>query len=433
MNSAQTALLELLRIALGSGSPAPDARSPQNGPGPDSDPEDPAAPACGEAERQTVLQLAERHKLLPVILDAAISLPGWKAAAAVPTAAGKSWTELALDQVGTQLVQENEFLNLVLALQGRGLDPLILKGPVCRALWPRPLLRPSVDDDLLIPAEQVHAYYDALLELGLSPDDPAADLDALDEFNWHKRGSPLSLELHKRLFATDNAAIGSYNTPFAGIAERAVPLRIQDVTLRSLATGDHLLFLLLHAFKHFLYSGFGLRVAADICLYARHYAAELDFDRIAAQCAQYRCERFAAAVFRIGGKYLDIPAPAAFAAIAADETALLEDMLDAGLHGAEIDRLHSANITLGAVADQNAGRRRAGGLTRTLFPGVTELSGRYPWLQKRPWLLPAAWLGRFGAYWKARGKYGAQSPAASLQIGRERVRLLEEYGVIDKK
>ena len=80
MNGAQTALLELLRIALGSG--GPDARSPQNGPGSAA----PAAAACGEEERQTVLQLAERHKLLPVILDAAISLPGWKAAAAVSTA-----------------------------------------------------------------------------------------------------------------------------------------------------------------------------------------------------------------------------------------------------------------------------------------------------------------------------------------------------------
>ena len=194
-----------------------------------------------------------------------------------------------------------------------------------------------------------------------------------------------------------------------------------------------MLFLILPAFKHFLYSGFGLRVAADICLFARQYAAELDFDRISAQCARFRCERFAAAVFRIGGKYLDIPAPPAFARIDTDETALLEDMLEAGLHGAEIDRLHSANITLGAVADQNAGRRRTGGLSRTLFPGVTKLSGRYPWLRKQPWLLPAAWAARFGAYWKERGKYGPQSPAASLQIGRERVRLLEAYGVIDKK
>ena len=107
-------------------------------------------------------------------------------------------------------------------------------------------------------------------------------------------------------------------------------------------------------------------------------------------------------------------------------------MLASGLHGAEIDRLHSARITLGAVADSNAGKAASGGLRKTLFPPAKQLSGRYPWLEKRPWLLPAAWAARFGTYLKERGSHGKESPAASLRIGQERLELLRQYGVIDR-
>ena len=71
-------------------------------------------------------------------------------------------------------------------------------------------------------------------------------------------------------------------------------------------------------------------------------------------------------------------------------------------------------------------------LRKALLPSAKKLSGRYPWLEKRPWLLPAAWAARIGTYLKTRGKYGEQSPAASLRIGKERVELLRAYGVIDK-
>ena len=404
----------------------------------------PTDPGLDADQWQELLILAEQHKLLPLILDVAVSLPSCRNARASqgvpPTSVfcseeGKQrcWNNAALDQVARQAIQENEFLNLILSLRQEGLEPVVMKGPVCRALYPKPLLRPSVDDDLLIPADQGPVYHTALLTRGLTADEPEADPAIKWELSYHMPGSPLYLELHKQLFDPDSNVFAAFQEPFAGAADRAVPVQIQDVTLRTLAPTDHLLFLILHAFKHFLHSGFGLRVAADICLFARQYADELDFEQIRNRCVQFRCERFVAAVFQIGEKHLGLPAPEAFELPDVDETALLEDMLASGLHGAEIDRLHSANITLGAVSDQNSGKARSGGLKKTLFPTAESLFGRYPWLKKRPWLLPAAWISRTAAYLTRRGKYGEQNPAATLRIGRERVRLLETYGVIDPK
>ena len=468
MTKAETAFLALLRAALHG--------------------ETPADPGLEPEEWQKLLRHSERHKLLPLILDAAWSLPSCRAAlrqslppggkvsrpeavtdegaerqAAVSTNGSKcgepphpssgfretpestfpsrgrlngeypDWKAAVLEQVSRQAIQENEFLNLILALRERGLEPVVVKGAVCRALYPKPLLRPSVDDDLLIPPEQAPAFHAALLELGLTADEPAANPEKAWELSYHKPNSPLYIELHKCLFDPDSEVFRSFNEPFDGALDRTVPVQIQDVTLRTLAPTDHLLFLILHAFKHFLHSGFGLRIVSDVCLYSRQHAEQIDFARIVAVCAARRCDRFTAALYRIGEKQLGIPAPAPFAAIETDETALLEDVLAAGLVGAEIDRLHSANITLGAVSDQNTGRSSGGGLRKSLFPSAKQLAGRYPWLERRPWLLPAAWVSRVGSYLKQRERYGPQSPAASLRIGRERVELLESYGVIDGK
>lgn len=433
MTKIESTLLALLRAALHSKKPVDPELTPE--------------------EWNALLRLSDLHKLLPVIYDAACALPSFRSAfRRSPSPAGPSegsaaaskdpaplspaapdWQGRAMEQFGRQTIQENDFLNLILVLQARGLDPVVLKGPVCRALYPQPLLRPSEDDDLLIPAGSGPAYHEALLALGMLPFEPEADLDRGTELCYYKPESSLFVEFNTCLFEKDSDAFQGFNEPFVGALDRTVPVRIQDVTLRTLAPTDHLLFLILHAFKHFIHSGFGLRIVADICLYARHYAAEIDFDRTLAVCASLRCDRFTAAVFRIGERYLELPAPEPFAAMETDETDLLKDILSAGIHGAEIERLHSARITLGAVADRNAGKTPSGGLRKALFPSRRTLTPRYPWLEKRPWLLPAAWAARMAAYVKNHGKYGKESPAATVRLGRERVRLLEEYGVIDRK
>lgn len=415
--------------------------------------EKPVDPELTPEEWQDFLRRAETHKLLPLLLDAACALPSCRAALhpvsapnqtkpspegegvtakAVTDEGSPEWKVLVLEQVARQAIQENEFLNLILALQKQGLDPVVMKGPVCRNLYPRPLLRPSVDDDLLVADEQTAAYHAALLDFGMTADEPDVDLDKAWELSYHKPNSPLYIELHKRLFDPNSAAFEDFNAPFEGALDRAIPVTIQDVTLKTLAPADHLLFLILHAFKHFLHSGFGMRIIADICLFTWRYGEQIDFAALRAVCDARRCERFTAAVYRIGEKYLDLPIPEPFAVIEVDETELLADVLVSGLHGAEIDRLHSANITLGAVADENQGKTRSGGLAKTLFPSAKKLSGRYPYLETKPWLLPVAWASRVGTYFKERGKYGEQSPAASLRIGKERVKLLKTYGVIER-
>ena len=50
------------------------------------------------------------------------------------------------------------------------------EGIVCRSLYPIPCLRPSVDEDIFVPAEDTEKYHEFLLSEGLFADE--ADLTA---------------------------------------------------------------------------------------------------------------------------------------------------------------------------------------------------------------------------------------------------------------
>lgn len=408
MTRVARAFLALVRIAMSGEKP----------------PED---PALSQNDWISLLHLAAEQEILPLVFDAAIDLPSFKA---TDRKMRREWQQKALGAAMRQIVQTNEFLTLVLHAQAQGLDPVVIKGIACRSLYPKPMLRPSVDEDLLIAPEKTEAYHEFFLAEGLFADEPEADRAAADELSYHKENSPTYIELHKALFSQDSDAYGDLNELFIGAMERAVELPVEDVTLRTLAPTDHMLYLICHSYKHFLHGGVGIRQAADMALYANAYGAEIDWQRVFDACRSVHIEIFAAALLCIAQKYLtlrDLPAP--FSGIELDEQPLLDDMLSGGLYGtADADRIHSGNMTLSAVAAQKQGRHSSG-VWHSLFPGGDYLKSHFSYAKKHPILLPVAWAQRVGRYLMHNSK---ASPAETIRVGQERIALLRQYHIIEK-
>ncbi len=381
-------------------------------------------PDLSGEEWAALLKLADEQELLPLIFDAVFLCPSMSA---LPSEQKKEYREKTLRAAVRQVVQTNEFLTLMLKAQAQGLDPIVLKGITVRSLYPKPMLRPSVDEDLFVLAEDAEKYHRFFLSEGLEPDEPDADIHTADELSYHKPQSPTYIELHMSLFPPDSDAYGDCNSLFENVSERSVRVQVEDVSLRALEPTDHLLYLICHAYKHFLHSGVGIRQVCDMGMFAGACGGEIDWQRIVRGCASIRIDRFAAALFRIAHRNLGFPLPAVFSGSAVDEGPLLADMLSGGVYGiVDEDRLHSGSITLDAVAAQKQGRGRRG-LTASLFPSASSLAGRYPYLRCRPWLLPIAWAQRISGYLK---KTHA-SAAASVEIGEQRVALLKHYDIID--
>lgn len=370
-----------------------------------------------------IFRMAQEHKVLPLIYQAAYGVMNPEVRERIRGSVRKT--------VMLQAIKTHEFLQLNEKLREAGCEPIVVKGIVCRSLYPQPDLRPSSDEDILIPEAQFADCCRVLRRFGMDTDTPEDKWPQTFEVPFRKKDSPLFLEVHKSLFSPDSEAYGHWNGFFENARERAV--RQADVL--TLSDTDHLFYLLCHAFKHFIHSGFGVRQVCDIVLYANARGHLVDWQQVYEKCCQIQGEVFAAALFRIGERYLNFDPvkaqyPAIWQDISVDEGDMLQDLLSAGVYGsANMSRLHSSGLILEAVSANRNGKKE-NALKKSLFPSAKTLSGRYPYLEKRPWLLPVAWSGRILSYLRETRQTRDNSAVQSLQIGNQRVELLKKYRVI---
>ena len=361
-------------------------------------------------------RLSRSHSVLPLIVEAG-------------GAALRSLLPRARSLTIAQAQRTADFLLFYAFLNARGLYPAVIKGVVVRSLYPHPEQRASVDEDLVIRPEEFPVCHQAMLDYGLSVVDQGKDIDESGEASYEDKERGLYVEVHMSAFALDSDAYRDLNTLFDGMLERCTTVTVYGQQLVTLAPTDHLLYLLCHAYKHFLHGGFGIRQICDIGIFAERYDAQIDWASLRQRCESVRIERFSAAVFQIAARHLGFSMPKVFSDIDVDEKDLLEDVLSGGLYGVnDINRVHSSTITLDAVAKQKQGRRRGGALASVFLP-LQSMKVKFPYLNQYPWLLPFAWGQRVGQYLLRRDS--KVDPGASVRIGSERVRLLKEYGIID--
>lgn len=368
-----------------------------------------------------IFTLANQQKLLPILFETVRKMPAAEENAALFAVTKQQ----VIGQVLNQTVRSAEFAALYRKLRTAGLHPVVVKGQLCSRLYPLKDHRISADDDLYIPDAEFMACHEQLLANGLATDTPADELPTADEVSYTKNGSPLYIELHRHLFDSSEDTHDELNHFFANLKP------VETDGFLAMPPHEHLLYLILHAYKHFVRSGIGLRQFCDIGLWAREYQAEIDWQRLHEQCESVHAATFAEAAFRIAKDYLgiefDLPAPWSDAV---DAEPLLHDSLCGGVYGSnDLTRLHSSTVTLNAVKASRTGEKS--GVLRTVFPKREYLERRYPYLKKRPYLLPVAWAQRIAHYASEKQSGADSSASGSIKLAKERIELMKQYGVMD--
>ena len=369
----------------------------------------------------TIFTLANQQKLLPILFEAARKTP----AAAENATLFAVTKQQVIGQVLHQTMRASEFADLYRKLRSAGLHPIVVKGQLCSRLYPLKDHRISADDDLYISDAEFMACHEQLLANGLRIGTPADELATADEVSYTKEGSPLYIELHRRLFDSSEDAHDELNHFFASLKP------VETDGFLAMPPHEHLLYLLLHAYKHFVRSGIGLRQFCDIGLWALEYHDEIDWQRLHDQCASVHAATFAAAAFRIARDYLgidfDLPMPWD---ASIDVEPLLHDTLCGGVYGSnDLTRLHSSTVTLNAVKANRTGEKSS--VLSTVFPKREYLERRYPYLKKRPYLLPVAWAQRIAHYASEKQSGADNSVSGSIKLGKERIELMKRYGIMD--
>lgn len=385
-----------------------------------------------EKEWPGILRVADIHRVYPMIYEYAYQMIPEER---INSKAFQRRKEKAVKLTCDQAQMTAEFLNLYRFLLKRGLSPIIMKGIICRKLYPDPERRSSSDEDLLIPQEQFPAYQKAFKEYGLH-----VALDNADEEKDHEVpycNSKVYIELHKSPFAPNSKTFGELNRYFAEAESRKITEKIYGVPVCTMEYTDHLFYQICHAYKHFLNCGIGIRIVSDIVLFSITYHGQIDWDRIIQECHEIKAYEFMRAVYKIGAVHLfteRFPDELyeLFSLEDIDESELLEDILNGGLYGTSSEnRLHSSNITLHAAEAESIGEQSSA-VMATLFPSLASMKRRYPYLEKYPFLLPFGWLQRLVSYLRKADKKNNNATEA-MRIGNERVALMKKYKIIEEK
>ena len=387
-------------------------------------------------EWQRIFYLAESHHVLPLVYEAVFRCETVKKTTEKPCKdLFQLYKRKVLNLVMLQTMKTREFLDLIDFLQEKEIFVVTVKGIICRELYPESDYRISGDEDILVEEKQFQKCHEALLEFGMKPVKKDIDLEAEYEISYQKPVTPLYIEVHKNLFPSESEVYGNFNRFFKNYLQNSIQIQVQKTVIATLNHTEHLFYLICHAYKHFLHSGFGIRQVCDIVMYSNAYGEKINWQLLLGYCREIHGEFFAAALFQIGQKYLVFDEekacfPEEWRTIKVDESMLLRDILDAGVYGYEgMERRHSSNLTLNEVGRQWYGKKRIP-ILRTIFPSLKSMEKSFAFLKKYPFLLPAAWLIRILRYRKEIRENDHENVMAALKTGNNRIRLMKKYRII---
>ena len=363
---------------------------------------------------QKLFDLTNQHQVSALIYNQIYNFDDF------PEEIKQRWKRDALKINAFQTRKTVKILQVYRQFLKQGLKVLIVKGLVCRSLYPQPDNRQSNDEDLYVRKEEYEAVKDILLKNNFTVISESNDVTTFID-----PVSGLSIELHTALFSLESKAYGNYQRYFDQAFDKCIVHRIDGVDVYSLEYTQHLLFLILHLVKHFFHGGVGIRQLLDIVMYSEAYGDKVNWDRLYDILKDLNIYVLITSLFAMAHDLLEfdytkIRVPEGIDK--SDYQDLFDDIMDAGIFGqSSSERIHSATITLNTISDGKTS------VLKSIFPSLKEMQGKYKYLNKYPVLLPFAYLSRIVNYKKNNSSKNSQR---TIEVGKQRIELLKKYRVI---
>lgn len=381
-------------------------------------------PVVATTDWKAIFRVASNQNLLPLVYNASSDSPGFIEFDKIHP----EYMLTSVQMLSSQVQRTSEFLNIYKSFLEAGIAPVVVKGIVCRSLYGELQdLRISGDEDILIEKKDLEATEAVLSSCGYHTSDVAdSSLSTIQEITFHNEDNSLTIELHINPFGEDNQIRSKMNTWFRDSFSTTETLEVDNVELRVLSPTDNLLFLLFHAFKHFLSAGMGIRMALDILLFIEKYQKRIDWDYIKKALDDVNATAFATDLIAIGNEYLGFDLKIERLGTQISPNELLEDMLRMGTfgNGSQVD-VDAHRFVEAAVEGKRS--NKVADTFHLIFPSWSQWKGFKPYLVDKPWMLPVEWFKRVGRYLKKRDKVDFSE---SRKIADKRIELLKKYKAI---
>lgn len=277
-------------------------------------------------------------------------------------------------------------------LSDAGIPCCLLKGKSLSYMYAHPECRISSDIDLLVSPEDEQKALTIFRESGFSVEHRGTTSNH-DKLEHPKIGV---VELHISLYYDIE-----HDVWFDNMNMQQEPFMQKD-GMTVLGITDGYLYTLLHAVRHFVRSGLGVKQILDVLLYEKYYKNELDEARIRDTLTHLKYMEFLNTVKGFGVTYLGFSESdfLPFSYDAEKVKRLFEDVAAGGVFGKKEDRsdcfdLYNA-VRFATFKNEDYQsfmtkwyRKKA---ANSFSFGLKNMKKRYPYAEKHIFLLPVAWI-----------------------------------------
>ena len=289
--------------------------------------------------------------------------------------------------------QKLEYINAVTQkMEDSGISVCILKGQSLASLYAQPDTRISGDVDMLVNTKDEQKAIDILRDEGF-------DVEIRPESSNHSKCTHPALgviELHVSLYYDIMSDVWFDN----------IEMLTEDFTVingvKTLGITDNYIYVVLHAVKHFLSNGLGLRQIMDLLLFTKEYKDKINKERVQFVFSHLKYQQFINNLYGIGIEYLGFKKDDLFECDYNKEQMLkiLEDVEIGGLFGKnESERKDFFEIynslRFETFKNENFTKymtkwRRKNSMKKISL-SFSNMKKHYAFLKKHPYLLPVAY------------------------------------------
>lgn len=203
-----------------------------------------------------------------------------------------------------------------------------------------------------------------------------------DEYN---RKPVYNFEIHRSLFKKEEAPVlAAY---YEDIRDRALTDGGKEYG-HHLSVSDFYIYLIAHAYNHFLESGIGIRHLMDVYVFLGQHGTQLDWAYAETELRKLDAWEFSQLSRRLAQKLF--ARPVRMADSEPEELSALDAFFSSGSHGTEEQLLAKSYEKF----RKNGNGSRAGYFLRRLFPPAELLGVMYPVVRKHKWMVPFVWIYR---------------------------------------
>ena len=187
---------------------------------------------------------------------------------------------------------------------------ILLKGISLAAFYPVPEYRQLGDVDIYINDKEMFDRANALLLANdYTKDDEISDHHQGYLYKVPKTGRTMILELHYRIvglyqYAPANKIVDAV---FAANTFSPVMQTVNDRNYPVLPPTEYTFYMIHHMLKHYLYSGFGIRLLCDFSFYLKHNYTDIDFVKIHTWCEESKILHLYEIILETCRIYLGLP------------------------------------------------------------------------------------------------------------------------------